>query len=91
MFLFSFFVIRSCDVCCGVVGACSCSAVYDKTYKEIVTDTKLSDSSFKVKKLTNAVSIQRYTHRYTQVYIYRYTQVYIKVHLGVYIVIDTVK
>lgn len=40
--------------CCGLVGACSRSAVYDKTYKEIVTDTKLSDSSFI--KLTKAVS-----------------------------------
>lgn len=30
--------------CCGLVGASS--SVYDKTYKEIVTETKLSDSSF---------------------------------------------
>lgn len=43
--------------CYGLVGARSRSAVFDKIYKEIVTDTKLSESSF-IKLISTSASAQ---------------------------------
>lgn len=62
--------MKTCDVCCGLVGACSRSAVYDKIYKEIETDTKLSDSLFirEPGLLQNTTCTQVYTLIYTGIY-----------------------
>ncbi len=64
--------IKSCDVRCGSVGACSRSTVYDKTYKEIVTDTKLSDSSF-----MKLISASRHTHTVIHTVLHRGVHTYV--------------
>lgn len=69
MSLFSLFLIRSCDICCGLVGACSCSTVCDKIYKRIVVDPKLSVSFLFSLNLKKTVSIQSSKHRDTQMFI----------------------